>query len=223
MNGLIDFFREHGLAMNHEQLMFLIQEHSGFFYLVTFVWTALEGETFVIFAGLAAQRELLNVYLLFLSAALGSMFGDQVMFFVGRIYGRKIVHRFPRLVPKLQKIFDALEKYSVSFILSYRFMYGVRNVSALAIGMSQISWRHFASWNAIASFLWSFSFVGVGFLFGDLMERFGFGDEDSVNFEVRNLMLAILGLFLLIVVFRVFHARRQAREEAQEQTKQDKP
>ena len=217
MNGLIDFIRQHGFAMNHEQAMFLIQQHSDFFYLVTFVWTALEGETFVIFAGLAAQRELLTVYLLFICAALGSMFGDQVMFFVGRIYGRRIVHRFPKLIPKLEKIFKALEKYSVSFILSYRFMYGVRNVSALAIGMSQITWRHFALWNATASFLWSAAFVGVGYLFGDFMERFGFGSEDAVNFEVRNIMLAALGLFLLIIALRVIHARRQAREEIEDQ------
>lgn len=217
MNGILDFIRQHGMAMNHEQAMFLIQQHSDFFYLVTFIWTALEGETFVIFAGLAAQRDLLNVYLLFLSAALGSMFGDQVMFLLGRNYGRRIVHKFPKLIPKLQKIFTALEKYSISFILSYRFMYGVRNVSALAIGMSQISWRHFTLWNTIASFLWSFVFCGAGYLFGDLMERFGFGDEDTVNFEVRNLMLAALGLFLLVVAMRVFYARRKAAQELETQ------
>ncbi|MDD3181475.1 MAG: DedA family protein [Alphaproteobacteria bacterium] len=217
MHGILDFIRQHGFAMNHEQALALIQQHSDFFYLVTFIWTALEGETFVIFAGLAAQRDLLNIYLLFLSAALGSMFGDQVMFLLGRIYGRRIVHKFPKLIPKLQKIFNALEKYSVSFILSYRFMYGVRNISALAIGMSQITWRHFTLWNTAASFLWSFVFCGVGFLFGDLMERFGFRDEESMNFEVRNFMLAALGLFLLIVVLRVYHARRKARQDIAEQ------
>lgn len=216
MNGIVDFIRQHGMAMNHEQAMMLIQQHSDFFYLVTFVWTALEGETFVIFAGLAAQRGLLNVYLLFLAAALGSMLGDQVMFFVGRKWGRRIVHKFPKLIPKLERIFTALEKYSVSFILSYRFMYGVRNVSALAIGMSQISWRHFTLWNTIASFLWSAVFCGAGYLFGDLMERFGFSDEDTVNFEVRNLMIAALGLFLLVVAMRVFYARRKSQQDAQD-------
>lgn len=216
MNGILDFIRQHGLAMDHEQAMMLIQQHSDFFYLVTFIWTALEGETFVIFAGLAAQRGLLNVHLLFVAAALGSMFGDQVMFLLGRVYGRRIVHRFPKIVPKLQKIFNALEKYSRSFILSYRFMYGVRNISALAIGMSQVSWRHFTLWNTIASFLWSFVFCGAGYLFGDLMERFGFGDEASVNFEVRNLMLAALGLFLFIVAMRIFYARRKAAQELKE-------
>lgn len=223
MNGLLEFIRQHGFAMNHEQAMMLIQQHSDFFYFVTFIWTALEGETFVIFAGLAAQRDLLNVYLLFISAALGSMFGDQIMFMLGRFYGRRIVHKFPKIVPKLEKTFKALEKYSVSFILSYRFMYGVRNISALAIGMSQISWRHFTLWNTIASAIWSFVFCGAGFLFGDLMERFGFRDEASMNFEVRNFMIAVLGIFLFIIVLHVFQARRQARQDAAELNAGPKP
>ncbi|MDD2325737.1 MAG: DedA family protein [Alphaproteobacteria bacterium] len=213
MNGIVAFFQQHGLAMNHEQAMALIQQHEDFFYLVTFVWTALEGETFVIFAGLAAQRELLNVYLLFIAAALGSMFGDQVMFFLGRRYGRRIVHRYPKLQPKLEKIFRILEKYDVSFIMSYRFMYGVRNISALSIGMSQIAWRRFTALNAIASFVWSFVFCGVGYLFGDIMERVGFGNEETMNFEVRNFMLAALGLFVLMVGLRVWYAKRQAAKE----------
>lgn len=196
--------------MNH--ILELIQQNGDLFYLITFIWTALEGETFVIFAGLAAQRGLLSIEILFLCAAFGSMLGDQVCFFIGRYYGRRVVRRFPRLQPKLDKVFCALEKYAVSFILSYRFMYGIRNVSALAIGMSNLPWRRFAFWNMIASFLWSFVFCGGGYLFGDIMERFGFGDEESVNFEVRSLMIAALGLFALVVVLRYFHARHQAMQ-----------
>ena len=197
----------------------LIQEHHEWFYLITFVWAALEGETFVIFAGLAAQRGLISIYGLFLAAALGSMFGDQVMFFLGRKYARKIVHRFPKIVPKLQKVFTALENYSVSFILSYRFMYGVRNVSAIAIGMSQISWRHFAFWNMVASFVWSFCFCGAGYLFGDIMTRLGLGSaEESVGIEVRGFTLAVLALFVVFVAIRIWVARRQMRKEAAENT-----
>jgi len=197
--------------MNH--ILELIHQHGDWFYLLTFIWTALEGETFVIFAGLAAQRDLLNIWGLCVSAAFGSMFGDQVMFALGRVYGRKIVQRFPKIEPKLEKVFAALEKYSTSFILSYRFMYGVRNISALAVGMSQLTWRRFTVLNTIASFVWAFCFCGAGYLFGDIMERLGFRDEESVNFEVRNLMIAVLGLFLLFVVIRVYLARRKMQAE----------
>ncbi|MGE0109881.1 MAG: DedA family protein, partial [Bdellovibrionales bacterium] len=143
-----------------QEIFDLIQQNGALFYLITFIWTALEGETFVVFAGLAVQQGLLNFFWLFLAAGCGSMLGDQFFFVLGRFFGRKILDKKPHLENKLDHIFKALEKYAAAFILSYRFMYGVRNVSALAIGMSPMPWRYFAFWNMIASFLWSFIFCG---------------------------------------------------------------
>ncbi len=201
--------------MNH--ILDLIREQGNLFYLFTLIWTALEGETFVIFAGLAASHDLLDIRLLFLAAALGSLIGDQVMFFIGRYYGWRVVARFPKLQPKLNKILCILEKFSVSFILSYRFMYGVRNISALAVGMSHLSWRRFFVLNALASTLWSLVFCGGGYLFGDMMQRMGLGDEDSVHSEVRGFMIACLIVFVLIVGARIFYVRRQMQKEKRDE------
>ncbi len=74
-----------------------IKDYGLWFYPITFIWTALEGESFVIFAGLAAQKGLLNILPLFLSAWSGSFFGDQVVFWIGRQYGTKVLKRMPRL------------------------------------------------------------------------------------------------------------------------------
>ncbi len=203
------------------EILDLIQQNGDLFYLITFIWTALEGETFVIFAGLAAQRGLLNVYILFVAAALGGMLGDQFFFFIGRFFGRRIVQKKPSLKPKLKKVFDALEKYDVVFILSYRFMYGVRNISALAIGMSQISWKRFAILNTIASFLWSFVFCGGGYLFGEVLKYMGIADEENIDFDVRNLMIAVLVLFVVIVGVRYWAVKRNCAtlEEKTEEKK----
>src|SRR5215467_5360120 len=50
----------------------LIAEHGAFFYLIAFVWTFLEGETFVLFAAFAAAQGLLNPALLLAATWLGS-------------------------------------------------------------------------------------------------------------------------------------------------------
>ena len=50
----------------------LIAEHGACFYLIAFVWTFLEGETFVLFAGFAAAQGLLNPILLLLATLFGS-------------------------------------------------------------------------------------------------------------------------------------------------------
>ncbi len=77
----------------------LIQNYGDWIYLIAFFWAALEGETFVIFAGLAAQRGYLNIYELIFSVGLGSLVGDQICFWLGRCYGARILHHFPKLEP----------------------------------------------------------------------------------------------------------------------------
>jgi len=204
--------------MNH--VIAQIQENGDLFYLLTFIWTALEGETFVIFAALAAQRGFLDIRLLFLAAALGSLFGDQVFFFLGRYFGHHIINRYPKIKIKLDKVLVKLETYSTSFILTYRFMYGVRNISALAVGMSRLTWKRFFVLNSIASFLWSFVFCGAGYLFGDIMAHLGRNEEEAVNFEVRSFMLAVLGMFVTVALLRYAYARYQSRLERKENDKQ---
>lgn len=177
----------------------LIHRHGDLFYLITFAWTALEGETFVIFAGLAAQKGALNVWLLFLAAWLGSMCGDQVFFFIGRRFGTRILEHMPKLKPGVERALGWLENYATLFILSYRFMYGLRNVSGVAIGLSHLQWRKFTVLNAIAAFIWAAAFVGFGYLFGGVIAHMHHKQE-VVESSVREIMMSVLGLFAVLLI-----------------------
>lgn len=198
----------------------LIQNYGDWIYLIAFFWAALEGETFVIFAGLAAQRGYLNVFELIVSVGLGSLMGDQICFWLGRCYGARILHHFPKLEPGVNQAILWLERHAVGFILSYRFMYGIRNVSSIAIGMSHLTWQKFALWNAIAAFVWAVAFSNLGYLFGDLIERVPQG-EDKLEAGIHQAMLTIFGLFVLIVGVRYLSSRLHKRHLAQSTDKSE--
>ena len=191
----------------------LIQLHGKVFYLLTFLWTALEGETFVIFAGLFAQKGMLNFWLLLIASWLGSFCGDQIFFLAGRYFGVRILDHLPKLKPAVDRSVGWLEKHAVGFILAYRFMYGIRNISGVAIGMSHLPWQKFACWNAIAAFIWAVAFAGFGYLFGDVIAHMHHKNQ-VVEESVRQIMLTGLGLFMLIILFRLliiwFQKRRRA-------------
>ncbi len=74
-----------------------ILEHGAWSYLVTFVWTFFEGETFVLLAGFAAAQGLLSAPLLLVAAWLGSFAGDQCYFWIGRHFGLRLMARRPRM------------------------------------------------------------------------------------------------------------------------------
>ncbi|MDE1900270.1 MAG: DedA family protein [Alphaproteobacteria bacterium] len=190
----------------------LIHRHGDLFYFITFLWTVLEGETFVIFAGLAAQKHMLNIWLLFLAAWAGTFCGDQLFFAAGRMFGARLLHHLPRLEAPVERALGWLERHADIFILTYRFMYGVRNISGIAIGMSHLPWRRFMALNALASFIWAAAFAGFGYLFGDVISHMHHKDEVVQN-SVHHVMLSALGLFLLIVVFRLAVSWLQRRRQ----------
>jgi len=190
----------------------LISQYGDWFYIITFLWTVLEGETFVILAGFAAQKGLLNVGTLFMAAWLGSFCGDQIFFFTGRRFGIRILNHLPKLKAPIDKSLGWLERHAEIFILVYRFMYGIRNISGVAIGMSHLPWKKFMIWNAAAAFIWAASFIGFGYLFGDVISHWHSSGQ-KVEDNVRQGMLAALALFLLIVSFRLFIMWLQKRKK----------
>jgi membrane protein DedA with SNARE-associated domain len=194
----------------------LIHRNGDLFYLITFVWTALEGESFVIFAGLAAQKGALNVWLLFLASWLGSMFGDQMFFLIGRKFGTRILEHMPKLKPGVERALGWLEDYATIFILSYRFMYGLRNVSGVAIGLSHLPWKRFAMLNAVAAFIWAAAFVGFGYLFGGVIAHMHHKQE-VVETSVREIMISVLALFAILLIGKLamiqWHKRQQRKKK----------
>ena len=189
-----------------EHILELIQSYGNVFYGLSFVWAFIEGETFVLFAGLAAQKGAINLEALIASAWLGSFLGDQVTFAVGRFYGKRLLDKFPNLAPKVGNALEWIAKRDVIFILSYRFMYGLRNVSSIALGISSIPWRRFAVLNLIASFIWACSFSLLGYLFGASL-------ESVLANEVHGFTIAVLVLFLAIVAVKLVLALWSKRHE----------
>lgn len=183
----------------------LISRYGDLFYVLAFFWAALEGETFVIFAGFAAQRGYLNIDELFVAAWLGSFCGDQLFFWIGRCSGTRIFRYFPRLKSGVERVVGYLEKYATAFIMAYRFMYGIRNVSGIAIGMSRLPWQKFTFLNFIAACVWAITFSGFGYFFGNLISRMS---TDLVMSKVHEIMIEILGLFVLLIVVRGIFARK---------------
>lgn len=179
-----------------------IREYGDWFYVVTFVWTFLEGETFVLFAGLAARQDILRLDLLILVAWLGSFCGDQVYFWIGRRWGHSLLRRFPRWAPGVHAALDLLRRYNTWFILSFRFIYGVRNFSSFAMGTSGLSWPRFLVLNFIAAGVWAVTFAGAGYIVGATFEHL-LGDLALV------FGLVMLTIFAVVILFIARSQRRR--------------
>lgn len=192
-------------------LQHLAVEYGALIYALIFFWTFFEGETFVIFAGFVAHRGFLDWGLVFAAAWFGSFAGDQLYFWIGRKWGAQILKRLPRWRGGVETALGWLRKHDTVFILSFRFIYGVRNFASFAMGMSGVDPVRFALLNFCAAFVWALSFAGGGYLFGRAIEKMFGGVIEGAH------MLEFLGLGMLVVILGGFSLggfmmrRRRAR------------
>ena len=175
-------------------------------YVAILVGTFLEGETIVIFAGVFASQGLMSLPLVFCFALFGTFFGDQVYFSIGKRWGSRLLYSHPTLKRKTRSVFRLLKKYETGFILSFRFIYGLRNVSPFVIGMNGIRWARFAVLNFIAAFVWATIFAGGGYLLGRTLENF-------IGQLHGAILLGVLGLVVILSVVSILINRMRGNRD----------
>ena len=191
--------------MSLETLTELIKNYG---YLAILIGTFLEGETILILGGFAAHMGFLELPWVIASAIAGSFSGDQLYYYIGRHFGRKIIAKRLSWQVGAQKVYKHLHRHQNLLILSFRFFYGLRNVTPFAVGAAHISRVRFFSLNLIGAIVWAFAFAYAGYLFG---EAFRLLLDDFKRYEMYVLLgLMLIGLMIWLITLS--RHRRRALE-----------
>ncbi len=147
-----------------EILIELMKEYG---YVILFLWSILEGESGLIMAGLLASTGDMNLYLAIFIAGLGGFAGDQIYFYIGR-YNKKYVHRkFKGQRRKFALSHLLLKKYGWPIIFAQRYMYGMRTIIPIAIGLTRYDARMFAMINLFSAWTWAAITIVPVWYFGE--------------------------------------------------------
>lgn len=142
-------------------------QHWG--YISVFLGSMIEGESIIFAAGLLAREGYLSIYKVTLIAFVGTLVADQGLYFVGHYYGKAFLEKFPSTQAKAERAFRLLHRYNNLFILSFRFIYGIRILSPLVIGASGIPIKRFVILNFIAAVIWSVSSCVAAYYLAQLL------------------------------------------------------
>jgi membrane protein DedA with SNARE-associated domain len=173
-------------------------------YPLLFLGVILEGETFVIIAAFLAHRGYLSLPGVILVAFLGTFAVDQFFFLLGRTQGTVFLAKQPTWQPGVAKAQALLQRYNLLLIIGFRFLYGLRTVTPLMIGLSGFSARRFAMLNALGGLIWTVVMAALGYVFGQTLEVV-FADVG------RYEMWIVLTLVLVGSVVGLYHLYRQRR------------
>ncbi|TPL95181.1 DedA family protein [Mesorhizobium sp. B2-3-12] len=176
--------------------------------LAVFLGCVAEGESAAILGGFFAHQHVFVLWHAFVAAALGAFVGDTFFFILGRSFAdnRHVVRLRRR--PGFRRAYRLLNTHPNIFVLSNRYVYGMRLVGGIAAGLSTIAAPRFVILNAISSVIWAMLFSTIGYVFG-------LGAEQLIGQALmRHERLFVgLGIALAVAVLAWLVGRHLAKRE----------
>ena len=166
-------------------------------------------ETLLTFTGYLVYAGHLSLPLAFFTALAGSISGITISFWLGRVLGMTVVHRYGRYlrikeeqIAKAHSWFERVGHWALT--IGY-FIPGVRHFTAYAAGISELAPHHFALFAYSGAVLWVSTFIGLGYFLGERWKTV----EANIHHYLVDVAIAILAAIILYLVWRKWIRRRK--------------
>ncbi|HTI71999.1 MAG TPA: DedA family protein [Candidatus Limnocylindria bacterium] len=155
---------------------------------------------FAVGALAADAKSGLNIWVCAGAIAAAAFLGDNVNYWVGKLLGKTLVRRFPRLVKPehLEKTHRFFEKYGPKTIVMARFVPIVRTFTPFVAGLGTMPYPRFIAMSLFATGLWVGLILPCGYFFGNL---------PFVKKHFELIVLGIIGVSLLPMVIEWWRSR----------------
>jgi membrane protein DedA with SNARE-associated domain len=177
-------------------------------YLAIGIGTFFEGESIVIAGGALAHRGLLSLPWVMVAAAVGSVSGDQFWFYMGRRFGAPLLTRRAHWRERVKRAQQFIQRWGTIYVLSFRFIYGVRTISPLLLGASHYPRLRYAVLNLIGGVTWACCFSAAGWGVGAGIASAMHEKRHHIGLWAGVAMAAILVFW---IGFRAWRGRRADR------------
>lgn len=147
-----------------ETLIELIKTYG---YIILFLWCMLEGEMALIMGGILSHTGDMNVGVAIFIAGIGGFAGDQVYFYIGRYNKSFITKKLRSQRRKFAIAHLLMKKYGSAIIFIQRYLYGLRTILPMSIGLTRYDSKKFAIINLISAWMWACITIIPAYLLGE--------------------------------------------------------
>ena len=177
---------------------------SQYGYAAVLLGSLIEGDGVAIVGGIASRHGYISFGLTVLAAAIGGMLGDQILYFVGRVHGNRVIKKLDNFRDRIEQVRGLVRRHENLCVVGVRFAYGFRLIGPLIIGSSGVGIARFFFLNLIGAVLWASIMVGVGFGVGEFLHHFVEGHK---RLEIW-LGITVVCVLLLSAAVRLMLSRR---------------
>ncbi len=138
-------------------------------YIILFLYSFGGGFLALAAAGVLSYAGELNIYISIIVALGANFIGDQFLFYMARSnkeFAKQILDKHRR---KLAYVHLLMRKYGSFIILIKKYIYGVKTLVPLAIGLTKYSPAKFMVFNALGATIWAVSIGTISFSFGGVI------------------------------------------------------
>lgn len=165
-------------------------------YIALFLYSFGGGMLGIAIAGVFAATGELNIYTVVIVAAASNFLGDQFLFTIARnnkTYAKEMMQKHKR---KIALAHLMMRKYGSWTILFQKYIYGIKTLIPLTIGLTKFDTKKFMVFNIIGAVIWS---LVVGLLAYFLGEIFLTSVEE---FKTYGIVFLIFIIFVIIYVIK---------------------
>ncbi len=162
----------------------------------------LPGDSLLVTAGILAAQLGVSHWSIGAVAIVAAIAGDQVGYWLGRRYGRRLFRPDARVLKKehLDRAEAFFTRYGGLSLVLGRFVPVVRTYVPLSAGMAMMRYRRFLVWNVVGGVSWSVAMVALGALFGNI---------PAISDHIDVVMICIVAVSVLPVAVAALRRRRR--------------
>lgn len=160
-------------------------------YIALFLYSFGGGFVGLVVAGVLSYAGDLNIVISIIVAGISNFIGDQFLFYMARtnkIYANDTMKKYGRKVALAHLL---MRKYGSTVVFIQKYIYGIKTLIPLAMGLTKYSFHKFTLYNALATSLWAVVVGTISYLMGEIVLTYA---EEYKYYGVAIILAIVFGV-----------------------------
>ena len=173
-------------------------------YIGVLVGTFFEGEATILLGGIFSQLGYLRLPKVMAYACAGTFLGDCTFFFLGKLFGRKVIERYEHLRLRTTLADGFIQRYGNVILFAMRFLAGFRSVILLLLGCTNMGVGRFLITDLLIAASWGIVVSLLGYTFGNVVYIF----VTDVKGYDKLIVPVVIGLAVMVIALYRYFVRK---------------
>jgi len=168
-------------------------------YIILFLYSFGGGFLALVVAGILAFSGELNIVAVIIVAGAANFIGDQFLFTIARKNKDQAKQMMQKHKRKIAMAHLLMRKYGSWVIFLQKYIYGIKTLIPLAMGLTKYDYKKFMFFNIFATALWALVIGVASYMLGDLVYTY---IEEFKTYGLVFVAFILLGVFYLFQKYK---------------------